>query len=700
MAVYAPRRCPGCGNRFTPGRANQEYHSKACGGLHRARLKRASAKGAVAGVAGQVAAVDSGDGRASARRGHLYEVWCAEGWPQRLDRGELSIGDVVTLAGTSEANVSRWLAAWREDSQLERQRAGWGQAAEVAYVLAPWLPLRFKDLRADFSELPVGELNDLADGLLDAAVVCFSEFRAMFFRDEWGDPYRTPEVHRRWVKLILRAMLYGRRQLILSPPRHGKTDLLRHMVIWLICRFPNIRIMWIGGNESVARNATGSVLDELEHNAELIAAVLGPGRTFKPPGRGGASWSAKRATVATRTGTGIKSATLVAIGKGGKLLSLDADLIIPDDVVDGDSVHGDGPGSDFEWFNKDVSSRKQDHTAVCPIGSRRDHHDLWGRLETNKVWTAAVEHAHDPACDLPTHPFVRPDEHDPDCPICGAHVDCMLFPEIGNTFAWLQDQRASYDDDVMWEMVYQNITHPDGADPVTMEHIKAARDVNRRIGELPRDEGINYRLIAGLDPATSGFQASVLWAVELTGDNAGTRHLVDLDNDRGGGPEGFRRIVREWFGLYGCQHWVFESTGVQSSWGKDRDVLDFAAVNGIRIDGRNTGATNYYHPEYGIPKHLTHFKRRVRVDGDLVLAPLIRIPYGDPHSQEKVRVYEDQVRNFEPGNKKIIRDLLMAGAMPEQEIKSWLRGERPTHARVTGDRTDYDSIADGYERAA
>ena len=40
--------------------------------------------------------------------------------------------------------------------------------------------------------------------------------------------------------------------MILSPPRHGKTELLIHFAVWRICKNPNIRIMWVGGNEDIA----------------------------------------------------------------------------------------------------------------------------------------------------------------------------------------------------------------------------------------------------------------------------------------------------------------------------------------------------------------------------------------------------------------------------------------------------------------
>ena len=56
-------------------------------------------------------------------------------------------------------------------------------------------------------------------------------------------------------KVYSRNIENGGNLMILSPPRHGKTELLIHFAIWQICRNPNVRIMWVGGNEDIAKNA-------------------------------------------------------------------------------------------------------------------------------------------------------------------------------------------------------------------------------------------------------------------------------------------------------------------------------------------------------------------------------------------------------------------------------------------------------------
>ena len=40
--------------------------------------------------------------------------------------------------------------------------------------------------------------------------------------------------------------------------------------------------MWVGGNEDIAKNAVGAVIDHLENNELLNEEINGPGGKFQP----------------------------------------------------------------------------------------------------------------------------------------------------------------------------------------------------------------------------------------------------------------------------------------------------------------------------------------------------------------------------------------------------------------------------------
>ena len=185
--------------------------------------------------------------------------------------------------------------------------------------------------------------------------------------------------------------------------------------VWLIIKNPNVRILWVGGNEEISKNAISSVIDQLENNELLNEELCPPGKSFKPASRTGKAWSQNGFTVGTRTITGIKSPTMVAVGKGGKILSRDCDLIIADDIEDhGTTIQPSAREQTRQWWTTTLSSRKEEHTAVVVIGSRQHPEDLYNFLLENPEFDTIVEEAHSSECILP-----EGDIED--------HQDCMLW---------------------------------------------------------------------------------------------------------------------------------------------------------------------------------------------------------------------------------------------------------------------------------
>ena len=275
-----------------------KYCSDRCANRIQTQKKRAKAKG-IEWVQQEDDLIIPSKKNVQSRRGVVYNDLKESGLGEAILKGNSTIKDVSKILKTSVAAVSMAYQAYLEDLEEQEARKNW--------------------------ELPQVAEKSLED---------FSNFRDRYFQTEQGIPYETPDFHNKWIDSILKAIDQGNQQMILSPPRHGKTDLLIHFCVWLICTNPNIRILWVGGNEEIAKNAVSSVLDQLESNELLIEEICGPGPKFKPTSRTGKSWSQNGFTVGTRTVTGIKSPTMVGIGRGGKILSRDCDIIIADDIED------------------------------------------------------------------------------------------------------------------------------------------------------------------------------------------------------------------------------------------------------------------------------------------------------------------------------------------------------------------------------
>lgn len=489
----------------------------------------------------------------------------------------------------------------------------------------------------------------------------FGVFRHNFFEVSPGVPYVTKPFHNRWIAAIEKALQTGGQLGILSPPRHSKTDTLIHYCIREIIKDPDIHIVWIGKNERQARKSVRSVMDQLEHNRPLRELFMPPGRLWRPEKRGGTMWSASEFHVANQTVVGDKSPTMRAVGRQGQILSSDVDLIIADDIEDHTSVMQEGARENTRlWWTTSVGSRIEANTASVVIGSRQHPEDLYQHLIDNPSWDMIVEEAHSSECEL-------------DPGRLGVHIDCMLWPEK-NSYEWLMGRRLAAQTTgglATYEMVYLNKTRAAMSLTFNRDDVEACWDYDRPIGHIP--EG-TYR-IAGLDPATSGYQASFLWAFDFEHQK---EYMVDTENDKAGGMAGAARIIKDWFYKYELCHWVIEENGWQQAIRKDRDLLEWCANHGVRLDGHQT-YKNKWHRTMGVTSMQSLFEDHK-----------VSFPYQGAEAQEKTDMVARQLGSFSdkrPQTRALVQsDLVMAMWFPQ---KKW---HKEMQIQVANMGVQYDPV--------
>jgi len=620
----------GCHRPLPKGRT--KYCSDRCYNRITMQKKRAKKKGIEWTQEDDTLVIPSQKKNLQARRGKVYTDIVESGLAEEILKGKNTVSDVAKILETSVAAVSMAYNAYIEDKENELAQDNWA--------------------------IPQVAEKSLQD---------FRDFRDRYFQTEKGEPYETPEFHIKWINSILDAIEHGEQQMILSPPRHGKTDLLIHFCVWMICTNPNIRILWVGGNEEIAKNAIGSVLDQLESNELLIEEICGPGPKFKPNTRTGKSWSQNGFTVGTRTVTGIKSPTMVGIGRGGKILSRDCDLIIADDIEDHTSTMQPASRENTRsWWTTTLSSRKEEHTAMVVIGSRQHYDDLYSHLLENQSWKTIVEEAHDTACTLP-------DWNEEE------HTDCMLWTGK-RTYKWLMDRKRAAETTggrAIYEMVYLNVAMPDGLALFDRVEIEECRDQKRDIGHIPQ----GTRLIAGLDPASTGYQAAFLWAYDAVTNKL---HMVDMNNNLGGGIPQALDIIKEWWMKYNLSHWVIEENGFQKAIRQDKSIREFASGHGIFLEGHET-FKNKFDPLYGVTAMRPMFQEQN-----------ISLPYLSFEAQEKVNLYTSQLVYFSSAKNKsksvgTKTDIVMASWFPMRAIR---RMQKERFAELG---YDYSPSFEGYE---
>ena len=382
-----------------------------------------------------------------------------------------------------------------------------------------------------------------------------------------------------------------------------------------------------------------SVLDQLESNDRLKEDFCEPGKSFKPDNRSGKMWASNQFTVGTRTVPGIKSPTMVAVGKGGKILSRDCDIIIADDIEDHQTTMQPGARENTrQWWTTTLSSRKEEHTAVVVIGSRQHPDDLYHHLLNNDNYTSIVETAHDLECDLPE---VSHEEH----------TDCMLWGSK-RSHKWLMSRMKAAETTAgrqIFEMVYFNQAYVQGTQIFSPDAIDSCKRTDLVVGNIPKQ----LQLVAGLDPSASGYQAAVLWGIDTWNSEL---YCIDIDNQQGGGVRAAAQIISDWWHKYDLSHWIIEENGFQTAIRQDNNIKEFVLRTGILLQGHLTGK-NKHDPLYG-----------VGAMAELFEANKIHLPYGNSESQAKIDSYKRQLVYFDgkpvSSRNKHKTDIVMASWFP------------------------------------
>jgi len=232
----------------------------------------------------------------------------------------------------------------------------------------------------------------------------------------------------------------------------------------------------------------------------------------------------------------------------------------------------------------------------------------------------------------------------------------MLFPEV-RSYKWLMEQK----DDLanlpgIFELVYLNDPGKTGVSIFMTEIIQDCYDPRLDVGikDLPE----NARLIAGLDPSATGYQASFIWAYTLAPLQL---RMIDLRNDLGGGIEGAQKVIKWAFDEHGVYEWVIESNLYHGAIRKNNDLLEYTNKRGIYMHGHETDKNN---------KHDKHF-------GVSSLAPLFKnaqiiLPYGSPEAIRKTKLYVSQLIRYtgQSGSARQKSDIVLASWFPLEILRT------------------------------
>jgi len=603
------------------------------------------------------------------RQGHVMKVIKDD--PIKLEmllNGDITASALAIQLDVSVPAVTRAMHAILAEMAVENERAKWKQSSRVKAMLP----------KAKMDRARVLGLSGQTDTteytlLIEELVRAYSVFSRRYFNLEGKRPI-IKEFHLRWIRSIIEAYATGGKQLILSPPRHGKSETLIRFVIWLVMMDPNIRIGWFCASRDIAELMLGSVKDILESDETLIRDVLPPGEIFDPGLKSNKPWSKKEIKVAQQTHIGAKSSTMIAIGRTSKFLSRDMDLVIIDDLEDFDSTREEGQRLYSKNKLAEIGTRKVEETAEVYIGSRQHPDDIPNSIldleDTILQWKIIVDSAHDEECG-----------EDPDD--LTVHTDCMLFPEV-RSYRYLMEKKLEMETlglGHMYPLRYLNNPIPEDGQ---VFDVKLIRDVG-----LNRERGLGLEglplgwLVGGLDPSARGIQASYLWHYRAADTPQKVKlSMVDIDTLQSGGSQGALKIIREWYHTYGLELWYFETNSTQVDW--------FDTIK-RELRTRPCHICEETHPEIVIKDHNTGKNKKDAELGISSMAPLfhsgsVDLPFGTNEARRKTNMLLRQLELWTTDGvvrKKAKTDIKMAMWFPwAGKIQSFTKEQRATQVEV------------------
>lgn len=467
------------------------------------------------------------------------------------------------------------------------------------------------------------------------------------------------------------------------PPEHAKTTSVTiNYAVYRIVMDPSVRIIIISKSQAMARKMLLAIKNRLTHPQyrDLI-------RTFAPQGgfeETADAWTADMIYVGGgNRDVEQKDPTVQALGIRGHLYGARADLIIMDDCVD--LTNANDYDRQLEWIQSEVMSRISAQGALLMVGTRLAPMDLYyaaqdaARYPDEKSpWTylampAVLEFADNPRdwvtlwprTNVP-EPGVKDQKPDAD----------GLFPKWDGPRLVKKRNRVTPS---VWARVYMQLQ-------VSEDTIFVPEDVrgcilrSRNIGLIQagmpgnRKDGMaGLVVVAGLDPATTGYTAAAVVALDP---RTHKRYVLEVKNRPNLKPDEMRELIFDLTDHYSISEWVIERNGFQGFLVHDREVNQYLASKGAIVRPHFTGQIKH-DEDFGVAAMSALFK------GWKEGHNLIELP--SPHNSEGVKALIEQLEIWQPkASKHQKTDAVMALWMAELACLQRIAGQASfgrTHSR-------------------
>lgn len=208
---------------------------------------------------------------------------------------------------------------------------------------------------------------------IDRARVDVNAFIELIGEGPGGRRMRQDRVHRIWQKY------WGQRKrsVLLAPVGHGKTSQLRHRLLWMIGRDPNIQIVFVSGTERHPKKVLRAIKSEIEQNKRV--------QWVFPDLAAGGVWTTTEMQVKRDTREG--DPTIQIFGAfSGSVLGTRADVVVFDDLCNFGNTFSELSREKMSDWCGSVVSRLKPTAKVIAIGHIWHEHDQLQRFRRKRNW--------------------------------------------------------------------------------------------------------------------------------------------------------------------------------------------------------------------------------------------------------------------------------------------------------------------------
>lgn len=393
------------------------------------------------------------------------------------------------------------------------------------------------------------------------------------------------------------------------PPSHAKTTTFSiNFVVWLIHRNPDIKVVIVSKTQGMARKMLGAIKFRLaDASYRDMHLRFAPSGGWKDPDQ---SWTQTEIYVKGR-GSGEKDPTVQALGIGGHLQGARSDFILLDDVVD--RANAGAWEDQADWLAQIVTSRLPDDETDVSLRP-----DAPGKLIILGTRNAPVElyqvlrddyndYDGNPVYTFLSQPAVL--EYGP-TPEDWVTLWPRTFDSYGNAKRmWdgpaLAKRRGDVRSETLWALTFQQQDVASNA-AFPAEAVMAAVNGSRMAGLIPKegpgasreDRGMaGLYVVAGLDPATVGHTAMVVYGVDRM---TRRRFVLDALNAPGMTPHELRSAVKRLTTAYGIREWRVESNAFQRFLTQDEALRMWLANAGCLLREHFTTGQKKWDPDFGV----------------------------------------------------------------------------------------------------